>query len=145
MPPLRECREDISLLVRHYIDHFGREFRKSVRGITPAAEEALTAYAWPGNIRELRNAVERAMLLSYGEWLTPEHFPMSVARRSVTQAYELPQEGVSLEKVERDLVLQALQRTGWNQTKAATLLGLNRDQSRYRVEKFGLEKTGGRE
>jgi len=85
------------------------------------------------------------MLLADGEWLTPDHFPMSVARRTVAQAFELPQEGVNLETVERELVTQALARTGWNHTKAAALLGLNRDQIRYRVEKFGLDKPGERE
>ncbi len=145
LPPLREHASDVPLLVNFYVDMFNREFRKRVLGVTDDAKALLSGYHWPGNIRELRNAVERAMLLADGEWLTPEHFPMSVARRTVTQAFELPQEGISLEKVERDLVMQALQRTGWNQTKAAALLGLNRDQIRYRVEKFGLEKTGGRE
>jgi transcriptional regulator with PAS, ATPase and Fis domain len=144
LPPLREHPSDIPMLLNFYVDLFNREFRKQVLGTTDDAMTLLRGYHWPGNIRELRNAVERAMLLADGDWLTPEHFPMNVARRAAAQAFELPQEGVNLESVERDLVLQALTRTGWNQTKAATLLGLNRDQIRYRVEKFGLEKTGGR-
>jgi two-component system NtrC family response regulator len=86
------------------------------------------------------------MLLVDGEWLTPEHFPMSSGtRRSTGQGIELPEDGLSLEQVERELVVQALNRTGWNQTRAAALLGLNRDQIRYRVEKFGLEKAAERE
>jgi transcriptional regulator with GAF, ATPase, and Fis domain len=85
------------------------------------------------------------MLLAEGDRLTPGHFPMHVARRAVVQAFQLPEEGLNLETVERDLVQQALERTGWNHTRAAALLGLNRDQIRYRVEKFGLEKTAGRE
>ena len=139
LPPLREHIADVPLLLTFYIDTFNREFRKHVRGLTDAAMALLRSYRWPGNIRELRNAVERAMLLADGERLAPEHFPMSVARRPVTQAFELPEEGVNLENVERELVLQALNRTAWNHTKAAALLGLNRDQIRYRVEKFGLE------
>ena len=145
LPPLREHASDVGLLVRYYVDQFNREFRKQVRGVTPEALEVLRTYRWPGNIRELRNAVERAMLLADEEWLMPEHFPMNVGRRSSGQAFGLPEEGVSLESVERMLVLQALERTGWNHTRAATLLGLNRDQIRYRIEKFGLEKTAGRE
>jgi transcriptional regulator with GAF, ATPase, and Fis domain len=70
---------------------------------------------------------------------------MSVARRPTGQLLQLPDEGISLETVERELVVQALNRTAWNHTKAAALLGLNRDQIRYRIEKFGLEKTAGRE
>jgi DNA-binding NtrC family response regulator len=145
LPPLREHPGDIPLLMNFYIDQFNREFRKQVRGASPEALELLRGYRWPGNIRELRNAVERAMLLVDGNWLEPEHFPMTVARRTADGRFDLPEDGVSLEQVERELVMQALQRTGWNHTKAAALLGLNRDQIRYRVEKFGLEKTADRE
>jgi DNA-binding NtrC family response regulator len=145
LPPLRDHPSDIPLLVNFYVDLFNREFRKQVRGASDEAMALLRGYHWPGNVRELRNAVERAMLLAEGDRLTPEHFPMHVSRRAIAQAFALPEEGVNLEKVERDLVLQALERTGWNHTRAAALLGLNRDQIRYRVEKFGLEKTAGRE
>ena len=145
LPPLREHRSDIPLLVSFYIDQFNREFRKQVRGASAGALELLRGYSWPGNVRELRNAVERAMLLADGEWLEPAHFPFAVSRRTTAGAYDLPDEGVSLEQVERNLVIQALTRTGWNHTKAAALLGLNRDQIRYRIEKFGLEKAAGRE
>jgi DNA-binding NtrC family response regulator len=145
LPPLREHASDVPLLGSFYIDQFNREFRKQVRGASAEALELLRGYRWPGNIRELRNAVERAMLLADGEWLEPGHFPMAVSRRSVAGTYDLPDEGVNLEQVERELVTQALQRTGWNHTKAAALLGLNRDQIRYRIEKFGLEKAAERE
>ncbi|HSQ03357.1 MAG TPA: sigma 54-interacting transcriptional regulator, partial [Burkholderiales bacterium] len=146
IPPLREHVSDIPLLMSFYLDMFNREFRKQVRGATDDAMAQLASYRWPGNIRELRNAVERAMLLADGEWLAPEHFPMSSGtRRQTGQGIELPDDGLSLEQVERELVVQALNRTGWNQTKAAALLGLNRDQIRYRVEKFGLEKAAERE
>ena len=145
LPPLREHRSDIPLLVSFYIDQFNREFRKQVRGASAEALELLRGYSWPGNVRELRNAVERAMLLADGEWLEPAHFPFAVSRRTTAGAYDLPDEGVSLEQVERNLVIQALTRTGWNHTKAAALLGLNRDQIRYRIEKFALEKAAGRE
>jgi len=141
LPPLREHASDVPLLVNHYIDVFNREFRKQVRGATPAALDVLKTYRWPGNIRELRNAVERAMLLIEGEWLTPDVLPLGAARPpAAALAMELPDEGVNLETLERELVAQALRRTGGNQTKAATLLGLNRDQIRYRIEKFGLDK-----
>src|SRR5262245_10750913 len=145
LPALREHASDVPLLVAFYVDKFNREFRKQVRGASPEALELLRGYRWPGNIRELRNAVERAMLLADGEWLEPAHFPMAVSRRSAGGTYDLPDEGISLEQVERELVIQALTRTGWNHTRAAALLGLNRDQIRYRIEKFGLEKTARRE
>jgi DNA-binding NtrC family response regulator len=140
LPPLREHAADVPLLVNFYVDLFNREFRKKVRGVTPEALELLKAYRWPGNIRELRNAVERAMLLADSDWLSPEHFPMNRQRDTTIRGMELPDEGVNLEALERELVAQALRRTGGNQTRAASLLGLNRDQIRYRVEKFGLDK-----
>jgi DNA-binding NtrC family response regulator len=99
----------------------------------------LKAYRWPGNIRELRNAVERAMLLVEGDELTADQFPVTapLGPRSGDRI-ELPAGGLDLEELERSLVVQALDRTGWNQTRAAALLGLNRDQIRYRIEKFKL-------
>src|SRR3982751_551949 len=141
LPSLREHPADIPLLLNHYIDVFNREFRKNIRGVTPEAMELLKAYRWPGNIRELRNAVERAMLLAEGEWLTPDLLPVTATRASTAQTMELPHEGVNLDTLERELVVQALRRTSGNQTKAAALLGLNRDQIRYRIEKFGLDKA----
>ena len=141
LPPLRERTEDVPLLISHYIDSFNTEFRKKIRGVAPAAMTALQAYSWRGNVRELRNAVERAMLLAEGNELTESHFPMlSAGDGELTTAMGLPIEGINLEALERSLVVQALERCGWNQTKAATLLGLNRDQIRYRIEKFDLHK-----
>jgi len=142
LPPLRERSEDIPRLVTYYIDSYNTEFRKRITGVSPDAMSLLTKYAWPGNIRELRNAVERAMLLAAGTELVPEDFPAAaptVAR--LNEDIALPSAGVNLEQLERSLVVQALQRSDWNQTQAARLLGLNRDQIRYRIEKFGLEKT----
>jgi len=140
LPPLRDRSSDVPLLVDYYVDIFNRAFKKQVRGATPQAKELLKAYRWPGNVRELRNAVERAMLLTEGEWLTADGLPVSGPHASTARTMELPEEGVNLDALERELVVQALKRTGGNQTKAAGLLGLNRDQIRYRIEKFGLDK-----
>ena len=142
LPPLRDRREDVPLLLNHYIDSFNTEFRKKVRGVSPGALTALKNYGWPGNVRELRNAVERAMLLTDGTELREEHFPMLGTQESgFSTEVGLPAAGINLEELERSLVVQALERSGWNQTKAATLLGLNRDQIRYRIEKFKLERN----
>jgi transcriptional regulator with PAS, ATPase and Fis domain len=139
LPALRERRGDVALLASFYIDRFNREFRKRVRGLSDAAASQLDQYAWPGNVRELKNAIERAMLLVDGEWLVPGDFTLT---RTVNPAeFHLPAEGVNLEEVERQLVVQALERAGGNQTQAAQLLGINRDQVRYRIEKFGLTKA----
>lgn len=140
LPPLRDRAEDVPVLARFFADGFNREFRKSVREIAPEAMEALQGYAWPGNVRELRNAVERAVLLGEDGRLTVDDFPLHAPRGSASAEVALPPGGTNLEAMERSLVAQALDRTGWNQTRAAALLGLNRDQIRYRIEKFGLAK-----
>jgi DNA-binding NtrC family response regulator len=141
LPPLRTHLDDVPLLVNYYIDDYNREFRKSVRGVSPAALRDLQAYGWPGNIREVRNAVERAMLLADGPLLEPRDFPMLAGSIKAADGMALPATGVNLEQLERSLVVQALERCGGNQTRAAGLLGLNRDQIRYRIEKFGLVKV----
>src|SRR3954466_4972101 len=139
LPPLRDRRGDIPQLVKYYIDRYNGEFRKRVRGVTPEAAAVLESYRWPGNVRELRNAIERAMLLIDREWLGAEDFT-SLTRHAIPSGFRLPPGGVSLDDVEKQLLVQALERTRGNQTHAGQLLGINRDQVRYRIEKFGLER-----
>ncbi len=148
IPPLRERPEDLLPLITTFIDHFNQEFGKSVKGIEPDAVRLMQGYSWPGNVRELRNAIERAVLLSEGEWLGRSDLPSEIRGRADSAApaagpaagFELPPEGVVLEEVERDLLVQALTRAGGNRTRAARLLGLNRDQIRYRIRKFDLRE-----
>jgi DNA-binding NtrC family response regulator len=142
LPPLRDRRGDVPLLAAYYIDRFNREFRKRVRGLTPAALKVVEQYQWPGNVRELRNAIERAMLLIDREWLEPDDFTTLTRSVAPTQ-FKLPDAGVNLEELERQLLVQALERARGNQTHAAQLLGINRDQVRYRMEKFGLQVARG--
>jgi DNA-binding NtrC family response regulator len=141
-PPLRDRADDIPRLVEFYVDVYNTEFKKRIRGVSADAMAQLQRHPWPGNIRELRNAVERAMLLTEEQTLGVGDFSPAGAAATLRlgDAVELPPAGLDLEQLERSLVVQALERTGWNQTKAATLLGLNRDQIRYRVEKFQLER-----
>jgi len=147
-PPLRLRGRDIVLLAEHYIRVFSQEFRRPVRRLSPAAEQALLAYSWPGNVRELRNLVERAVFLAESESLEPADFESmhTLSRDTGREAgpagsagIVLPEHGLNIEDVERRLVILALERTGGNQTRAAALLGLHRDQIRYRIEKFGLK------
>jgi DNA-binding NtrC family response regulator len=141
LPPLRQRPQDIPRLVHFYVDLYNTEFRKRITRVTPAALARLQAYGWPGNVRELRNAVERALLLAEGDELTLEHFPLGGGPAAGPRdAVTLPAGGIDLEQWERALVQQALETSGWNQTRAATLLGLNRDQIRYRIEKFKLQR-----
>ena len=144
MPPLRARGRDVLLLAEHYIHVFSQEFRRPVRRLSAAAEQALLAYPWPGNVRELRNLIERAVFLAESDILEPADFEsVHTIRRGDGAAGSgdvvLPEQGLNIEDVERRLVVLALERTRGNQTKAAALLGLHRDQIRYRIEKFGLK------
>jgi two-component system response regulator AtoC len=141
LPALREHADDVPALVNFFLDSFNAEFKKRVSGVSPAAAARLKGYGWPGNVRELRNVVERAMLLAEGPQLQAHDFGALKGGAASGDPFDLPAAGVDLEELERSLVTQALKRSGGNQTKAAALLGLNRDQIRYRVEKFGLSVT----
>jgi len=141
LPALREHAEDVPVLVKFFVDAFNTEFKKRIAGVTAGAQSTLQSYGWPGNVRELRNVVERAMLLAEGDTLESHDFGALGKMAAAGDAFELPAGGVNLEELERTLVAQALKRSGGNQTKAAALLGLNRDQIRYRIEKFGLAAT----
>src|SRR5687767_6750593 len=142
LPPLRARAEDIPRLVHYFVDIYNTEFKKRVRRVAPETMKRLQSYGWPGNIRELRNAIERAMLLSDSDELSDADFPLATgAPPRLSEGVQLPAHGIDLEQLERSLVVQALERSGWNQTRAATLLGVNRDQIRYRIEKFKLERV----
>jgi DNA-binding NtrC family response regulator len=138
LPSLREHPDDVPALVSFFVDTFNAEFKKRIRGVSAPAVALLKSYGWPGNVRELRNVAERAMLLAEGDRLEANDFGALKAGLVAADSFDLPPSGVDLEELEKSLVVQALRRAGGNQTKAAALLGLNRDQIRYRIEKFGL-------
>jgi DNA-binding NtrC family response regulator len=138
LPPLRERLGDASLLASYFVDLYNREFKKRIRGLTAAAKKLIDRYDWPGNIRELRNMIERAMLLTPHEWLEPTDFT-GVEQSTTPSPFCLPTGGVKLDELERQFLMQALERTGGHQGKTAQLLGLNRDQVPYRIEKLGLQ------
>ena len=143
LPPLCERGEDIELLVNHFLARFAQEFKRDIRGLTDEAWQKLKSYPWPGNVRELRNAIERAALLSKGTMLGPEDFNLGMEEETETRGIknlQLPTGGVDLQEVEEQLVRQALQRANDNQSQAARLLGISRDQLRYRMDKFKLLK-----
>jgi DNA-binding NtrC family response regulator len=149
LPPLRDRTEDIPPLAEHFIRQYNHEFHKEITGVEPTAMAIMQTYPWPGNVRELRNALERAMLLAGGGRLTLADLPAEIrqppARNGAGEgetAIRLGPEGIDLELVERQLVEQALKRTGGNQTRAAALLNMTRDQLRYRVQKYGLKPQG---
>ncbi|MBI3856550.1 MAG: sigma-54-dependent Fis family transcriptional regulator, partial [Planctomycetes bacterium] len=145
VPPLRDRREDISILVDHFLKRFSVEFRKTVSDVSSEAMRKLESYEWPGNVRELRNVIERAVLLGSGPVLAADDLIMGravvAAPEKDKKLFSLPAKGFKFDELEKDIVLQALERTAWNQTRAGELLGMTRDQIHYRMEKFGLLKS----
>ena len=143
MPPLRERSDDIPFLVDHFLskhaERLGRERPTAERGVY----SAFNLYAWPGNIRELENVIERALVLDKDGVIGLDDLPERLRTREHRVAnlrMELPDEGISLEDVERELLLAALHKHGWNQTRAAAFLNITRSTLLYRMQKFGLEK-----
>ncbi len=140
IPALRERLEDLPILVSNFVSLFARELGREAR-VTPEALEMLARQPWPGNVRELRNAIERALLLSETEELGVNELGLDVGRGSVPpddSAFQLPNDGVDIEELERSLLVQALERAGGNQRVAGEMLGMNRDQVRYRMAKYGI-------
>ena len=143
LPPLRDRKEDIIHLANHFIENFDKEFNKHVKGISNMAEKMLLDYHWPGNIRELKNVIERAIILGNDETLLLEHLPLEIIAKSsnagpVLTSFKLPPDGIDIEQVEKELIRQALEITDWNQSKAAKKLSLGIDAFRYRMKKFGF-------
>jgi DNA-binding NtrC family response regulator len=150
IPPLRERGDDVLLLSQHYIDMIGARLRRNkVNGLSPEVQKVFRNYDWPGNVRELRNVIERALILEDTDKITTEYLPGGLlAPARVAQAvtaggnaepmtrFVLPQEGISLDEAELSFVKQAIERSGGNQTRAAELLGISRDQLRYRLKKL---------
>jgi len=155
LPPLRERPDDILPLAEHFVGEFAREFGKGVAGLTDGARAALLRYAWPGNVRELKNVLERAVLLGGGSTVEARDLPPEILAAAPAPSapapgaafgIRLPAEGISLERLEEDLVRKALEQSRGHQTRASQLLGISRDSLRYRMKKMGLlggEESGG--
>src|SRR5215212_7705395 len=144
VPPLRERREDIPVLIEFFLKKHTRNTSRLIRGLTPEARKVMLDYAWPGNVRQLESAIERAILLAEADYITAEDLPLEVRLEARPAAegsgFKLPAEGVNFEDVERNLILQAMERTDYNITKAAKLLGLTFRTLQYRLEKFGIKR-----
>ena len=148
IPPLRERPEDILQLARNFVAQFSEKMGKLSLKMTKNVENLLVSSRWDGNVRELRNCMERAVILCKGSMVTEDHLPVTLVRESISgyrsekdNAYKmvnfnLPPEGISIDELEKHLVLQALKKSKNNKTKAAKLLGLSRGTFRYRLEKY---------
>jgi two-component system, NtrC family, response regulator AtoC len=144
IPPLRERRGDLPFLVEYFLNQYNVEFHRNVRGVTEETLKLILAYSWPGNIRELRNVIERALILGGDDPITPDRLPQELHNRQtaspkeISGLFNLPPSGISLQEVERAFIQQALIQASQNQTSAARLLGLTRDAFRRRLKKFDL-------
>jgi DNA-binding NtrC family response regulator len=135
IPPLRERKEDITLLVDHFIHKYARAMNKRLSSISRTAMDVLMNYSWPGNVRELENAVERAMVLGREPEIQASDFPLQVT------ATPQPEAGVSLEDVERAHILHVLETCDWNQTRAAKVLRIDRVTLYNKIKKYGFRKV----
>jgi DNA-binding NtrC family response regulator len=146
VPPLRARRDDIPLLVEHFVRRYSRELRKAVTGVAPAALQVLEAYPWPGNVRELQNAIERAVALGAGPEIELGDLPLDLLLYQAAGA-EGDAEPVSLKEArdqfERQLIVRTLARVGGSQAEAARVLGLPRTSLRERMQALGLLGPGG--
>jgi two-component system response regulator HydG len=144
MPPLRERKEDINALAKTFIRKFSGELRKKMIGLEPAAEKLLQRYNWPGNIRELENAIERAVLLAEGSLITQEDLRLgelspTIDGSDVAAVVKIPPTGIALEEVERQAVVEALTMSNWVQKDAAELLSITPRVMNYKIKTLGIE------
>src|SRR5213076_2069072 len=148
VPPLRERREDIPILIRAFFDRYRTKHSREVEGIEAEAYRRLLSYAWPGNVRELQNALERALLVTRGPQITLEDFPEPLQRTEAEPGAapavapsEVPVG--SLEEIERASILRALETTKWNKQAAAALLGLRSPTLYSKMRKHGIPQRRG--
>jgi DNA-binding NtrC family response regulator len=144
LPPLRERASDVPALVTRFLEKINAAHGTAVARFDPAALDLLCAHGWPGNIRQLESVVERAVLLSEGETIRVEELPLEIRHQTAPAArpygFEIPADGIDIEEFERQLIVQAMERSTWVIAKAARLLGLTYRTLQYRLEKFGLRR-----
>ncbi|MFI5180609.1 MAG: sigma-54-dependent transcriptional regulator [Thermoanaerobaculia bacterium] len=144
LPPLRERASDVPALVHRFLDKANREHGTAVSSVSPEALDLLTHSPWPGNVRQLESVVERAVLLCEGMSVRPEDLPVEIRLRTAPSArpygFEIPADGIDIEELERQLIVQAMEKSGWVIAKAARLLGLTYRTLQYRLEKFGIKR-----
>jgi transcriptional regulator with PAS, ATPase and Fis domain len=138
IPPLRERPDDILPLTQHFIGIFNRSFNRTIQGVSKAAAAALLRHSWPGNVRQLRNAVERAMVMEDSPLIELSSLPHEIGGLCPSPACDGPEEDLSLAKNEQRLMVRALEKANGNQTLAAKMLGITRDGLRYKVRKHGV-------
>ncbi|MGK9367626.1 sigma-54-dependent transcriptional regulator [Melioribacter sp. Ez-97] len=147
IPPLRERQEDIPFIAYSFLQEFNNKFNKSINGIDPAAIDLLKSYRWKGNIRELRNVMERVVLLCEEDMLRVHHFAFLIEKKAEAEndtdsfVLKIPSKGITMDEVVKTLIQKTLLITNGNQVQAAKILGLSRSKLRYRMEQLGIEVT----
>lgn len=136
VPPLRERKDDITRLAEFFLKEFNNKLRKSIHGLSIHAAKELRAYSFPGNIRELKNIVEQAVILCDEEFLMPRHFP--ILMRNTKSGAVQPVDSINLEQAERNLIIQSLKNTDYNKAKACKHLGITRDSLRRKMDKYSI-------
>jgi len=143
IPSLRQRRSDIPVLVDYFLAKHGRSAIRPIKGLTSAAKKLVNDYSWPGNVRQLESAMKRAILLCEGEYIDEEDLPVEIRQGSEQASgfsFKLPPEGISFEDLERSVIVQAMEQSEWNITRAAKLLGLTFRTLQYRLEKFEIQR-----
>ena len=136
VPPLRERKDDVPLLVDHFVRKFSEKNRREVAGVTSECMELLSSYSWPGNVRELENAIERGVILMRGEYLTEKSLPLPIQKQQQKDEGEAAQPS-SLQAQEKKLILKTLEETGGNKSEAARRLGITRKTLQNKLQKYG--------
>jgi DNA-binding NtrC family response regulator len=152
IPPLRERKEDLLKFVSYFLNNFNAKFNKTFESISDEARDMMLAYPWPGNIRELKNVIERIVLLENGPVVRPEHLPFSATRMEESTighkidsllSQDIPEDGIDFDGIiadlEKELIVKASNQTGWNQSRTARMLGMKRDKLRYRMKNFNID------
>ncbi len=154
IPALRDRAEDVLLLAQSFIEQYNRDYGRKIRGLEASTRKLLKAYPWPGNVRQLKNVIERAVLVEADDWIKPEHLwldsdeevPQIVTEVHEVQSeqtiqferFEIPPEGIALEEIERNIILSAIETANGNISKASRLLKINRGKLRYRLERLNI-------
>jgi DNA-binding NtrC family response regulator len=149
MPPLRERKEDILALAQFFIRRFVGELKKKIDGFDPDAQKMLLRYNWPGNIRELENAIERAILLAEGNVISSDdlrlgEIPSAGGAREAAPVVKIPPTGIPLDDIERHALIEALKMSNWVQKDAAELLAISPRVMNYKIKTLGIEFPRGR-
>ena len=139
LPPLRERREDVTILAKTFVEEFNRQDNRQVRGITAEAEKELERYHWPGNVRELRNVIQRAVVLSGSGLIEVDHLPDTVLRAAAPAAAPSATTVTPIREMERDMILRALEETGQDKRRAAQLLGISLKTLYNKLAKYGIQ------